>query len=205
MTQKDGGNTDFNPKHRIVGAIIVVSLAVIFVPMILNEHAPLSGLKQVAEIPERIAKVTAAKSRVVIMPVAGNADDSGASRANPAVAPSTVSKAKPGAERPAPSNPASKTKTASAKARAAPEKTPVEAHKAWVVQVGTFANLRNAARLRDKLKSQGYSVNQENISLQGNQAVRLRVGPFSDRPAALKARTDIQKDMGVRGVVVAQQ
>lgn len=205
MTQKDSSNTDFNPKHRIVGAIIVVSLAVIFVPMILNENAPLSEPMQLAEIPKRIDKDTPAESRVVIMPVAPSADASAALQAGPTATPSAVSTAGPGAAREAAISSAPQTKTASAKTRKARHATPAEAHKAWVVQVGTFANLRNATRLRDKLKGRGYSVNEENISLQGNQAVRLRVGPFSDRPAALKARTEIHKDIGVRGVVLAQQ
>lgn len=201
MTQKDGGNSEFNPKHRIVGAIIVVSLAVIFVPMILNERAPFSESKQAAKIPERSAKAPRTESRVVIMPVAGSTDDRGGTRATS----NAVSAVEPSAARPAPADSTPKTETARAQTRAAPDKAPNEAHAAWVVQVGTFANLRNATRLRDKLKSQGYSVSEESISLQGNQALRLRVGPFSDRPAALKARTDIQKDMGVRGVVLAQQ
>jgi DedD protein len=53
------------------------------------------------------------------------------------------------------------------------------------------------------LKTSGYSVGEEKITLEGNKAVRLRVGPFQNKTAALKARADIQNDLGVQGVVLA--
>ena len=35
-----GGQTEFNPRHRILGAVILVTLAVILLPMILREQPP---------------------------------------------------------------------------------------------------------------------------------------------------------------------
>jgi DedD protein len=71
------------------------------------------------------------------------------------------------------------------------------------VQVGTFSNTANATRLEKMLRAQGQPVLSERVSLGGNNAVRLRVGPFRDRAAALKARERINKDVGVKGVVLA--
>ena len=73
----------------------------------------------------------------------------------------------------------------------------------WVVQVGTFADTANAARLESKLRSQGQAVLTERIELDGRKAVRLRVGPFAERAAALRAQQRIEKDVGVKGVVLA--
>jgi len=53
------------------------------------------------------------------------------------------------------------------------------------------------------LRAQGQPVLSERVSLGGNNAVRLRVGPLRDRAAALKARERINKDVGVKGVVLA--
>jgi DedD protein len=73
----------------------------------------------------------------------------------------------------------------------------------WVVQVGTFSNAANAARLEQKLRAQRQPVLTERVDVNGTSAVRLRVGPFRDRAAALKARERINKDVGVKGVVLA--
>jgi len=67
-----------------------------------------------------------------------------------------------------------------------------------------FNNADNAARLEEKLKAQGHNVSADNITLDGGaKAVRLRVGPFHDRPLALKAQARIQQEVGVQGVVLA--
>ena len=72
-----------------------------------------------------------------------------------------------------------------------------------MVQVGTFANAANANRLEQKLRAEGQPVRAEQIKIDTGKAVRLRVGPFDDRAAALKAQERIQKDVGVKGVVLA--
>ena len=61
---------NFNPKHRIVGAIILVALVVIFVPMLLNENEPPPELKGTRETPPRGATET----KVIVTPVAGEED-----------------------------------------------------------------------------------------------------------------------------------
>src|SRR5689334_8612486 len=62
---KDDERPQFNPKHRIAGAVILVSLAVIFVPMLLDETAPPAENQTVTEIPAR----DAAETKVVVSPV----------------------------------------------------------------------------------------------------------------------------------------
>src|SRR5436309_2142929 len=58
----------FNPRHRIAGAIILVSLAVIFVPMLLDDSTPPKEMRPLTEIPARDAPVS--ETRVVVTPVA---------------------------------------------------------------------------------------------------------------------------------------
>ena len=189
MADRNEARPDFNPKHRIVGAIVLVALVVIFVPMLLNENEPPPELKGVREMPPRGATET----KVIVTPVAS---EEAKPRQNPEAVTKTetTSTITEGA-------PKQETKTAPAEK---PAKAPAAADKitqAWVVQVGTFSNTDNANHLRDKLKSRGHTVHVETVTLAGKKALRLRVGPFRDKEQAAKAQAQIRKELHVQGVV----
>lgn len=192
MADRDDARPEFNPKHRIVGVIVLVTLVVIFVPMILSEREPPAEIKGEREVP---ASTTMSETKVLVTPV-----------------PVAEIKPKEGSEAAKPVTPAeSRPKTdskpvAAKKSEPAPEKTAKPAAEAkiedgWIVQVGTFSNTQNAVRLRDKLKRLGHSVHTETVTINGKKALRLRVGPFADRAKADKAQTQIRKETGVTGVV----
>lgn len=197
MTHKDAPQ-DFDPKHRILGAVIIVVLAVIFVPMVLRGRSAAPVIDNPDTTP---AGANSAENRVVVTDV-----------------PPPGVPAKPAASEPPAPTPASepmKTVTVDV-TPAAVEAKPVAAPKpaaepkaapapssGWVVQVGTFANAANASRLEQKLRAGGQPVRADHIQIETGKAVRLRVGPFHDRAAAVKAQERIQKDLGVKGVVLA--
>lgn len=197
MTQRESGQ-DFDPKHRIIGAIVVVALAVIFIPMILRNHeSPAERSVAQSPAPDEPA-VELDKVAVTKLPPPVAATES--------VRPPT--KTETSRVAPPPPKPPEKKATASSppapakKARVsnADAKHP---NSGWVVQVGTFSNVTNATRLEKKLRAEGHPVLVEHITLGGKKAVRLRVGPFRDRTAALKARARIDKEVGLQGVVLA--
>jgi DedD protein len=189
MADRNEARPDFNPKHRIVGAIILVALVVIFVPMLLSENEPPPELKGVRETPPR---GTATETRVIVAPVA---TEEAKPRQNPEAAaktetaPAIIESAPKPEMKPAPVE-------KPAKAPAADKIT-----QAWVVQVGTFSNTENANHLRDKLKSHGHAVHTESVTLAGKKVLRLRVGPFSNKELAVKAQAQIHKELRVQGVV----
>ncbi len=172
-----------NLKHRIIGAVILVSLAVIFLPMIFSERETPSELKAISEIPGKSAAPDA-----VSAPVPPSTTPPA-----PVVEPSVPEK-KPAAEIKSPVPAVSK-----APAKAVP--APAKLAKGWAVQVGVFANTANAAKLADKLKGQGHHVLLENIAQGSEKRVRLRVGPFADKAAAQQAQAKIQKANGIVGAV----
>lgn len=204
MADRDDARPQFNPKHRIVGAIIVVSFAVIFLPMILDERQPPSELKSANPRPVR---EKTQETRVVIAPVAPVE-----------IKPKDTSDVAPKAEvpvtvAPTPSKPEPKPVAESVApvkkiASPTPEKTakpsvvaPEKITKGWMLQVGTFSNIENATRLRDNLKSHGHNVHVESISLAGKKGMRLRVGPFQDKSQASKAQTQIHNETGVQAAL----
>lgn len=198
MTMADNDARNFNPKHRIIGAIVLVALVVIFVPMVLNEREPPPELKGIREIPPRGEP---AETRVVVTPVAGEETTAkeGGEVAAKTEAPAVESAPKPETKPAAPAEKIPPAKEKPAKAPAAADKIT----KGWAVQVGTFSNADNANHLRDKLKSHGHTVHVETVTLAGRKATRLRVGPFRDKEQAVKAQAQIRKELHVQGVVQA--
>jgi DedD protein len=188
MRDNDDHKQNFNPRHRIVGAIILVSLAVIFLPMILDERKqPSLGINQISEIPRPSAKtaVSAALSAsndapqaIVATRVAQPPSDKDASEKTVYRLPSQDKKTEV-------------TRTESVE-------------KGWFVQVGTFSNSDNARQLADKLKQDGFAVQLENIRLAKGKAVRVRVGPFLEDNAKV-AQLNIEKSVGIKGVILAYQ
>ena len=196
MADRDDARPEFSPKHRIVGAIVLVALVVIFVPMILSGREPPPELKGAREAPPR-AEIT--ETRVLVTPVTPD-------EATPPESSETVKVVQvPVDNKPAPdAKPVAPVEKAivAKKPEPAPAKpAAVKIEDGWMVQVGTFSNTQNATRLRDRLKSLGHSVHADSVTVGGKKAMRLRVGPFADRAKADKAQAQIRKETGVAGVV----
>lgn len=183
MTRKDSA-PEFDPRHRILGAIVVTGLAVVFIPMILSEAPKPAGPgAQRMAIEETLPEPA---TRVVVTPVAPPE-----ARSDPVASAAGAEPPPAAAPEPAPPKPP-------AAAAAAPPAAP---ESGWVVQVGTFANAANARRLEQQLRAGGESILTERVRLDGGEAVRVRVGPFARREQALEARARIRKEVGLQGDV----
>lgn len=192
----DGG--DFNPKHRIVGAIIVVSLAVIVLPMILSDEPGQPAASRVSDISE----IPQLGTKVLRLPTTSLAEQ--------AVTDTQVTTTTTTVETGSTKKPEKSNTTITAKAtqtqQTEPKRSASETSTAaggWVVQVGTFSNDDNVRRLRDKLKKHGFLVKLVDVKLKGEKAVRVRVGPYRQKRVAEKAQTQIRQKVGVEGVVLA--
>lgn len=189
---------DFNPKHRIVGAVIVVSLAVIVLPMILSDEPGQPAASRVSDISE----IPQPETKVLRLPTTSLAEQ--------AVTDTQVTTTTTTVETGSTKKPEKSNTTITARATQIEQTEPKSsanetstASRGWVVQVGTFSNDDNARRLRDKLKKHGFLVKLVDVKLKGEKAVRVRVGPYRQKRVAEKAQTQIRQKVGVEGVVLA--
>jgi DedD protein len=185
----------FNPKHRIVGAIVLVAVAVVFLPMVLDGGRGGSAGDPAIEIPEQDRKVFVSRIQPLEQGAEAAHDDSAAAPARPVSPPPVdpaqgeVEPVKPQAETAAP--PARGSQVAAAKSEG------------WAVRIGTFANDANVERVTSALKKAGFKPNSDDIVVGGENATRVWVGPFTDKSAADKALARINKSTGEKGLVVA--
>ena len=212
MAKKDDQDSRFNPKHRIVGVIIIVSLAVIFVPMILkNDPAGLRKDKQrLSHIVDKDTKVYVAqvKQATVAVAVQAKKDDNKKDSVKSAAKSSPKDSKKPAKQKTvASTKDSSQTKTNAATKKPDKQKNAI-VKKGWLIQVGTFANKKNAKRVSRLLKQAGFRVNMANIEVDRKKntmsAVRIRVGPFAQKEVAKKKLVVVNRTVGVEGIVIAQ-
>ncbi len=199
MTKRDDNGPAFGPKHRIIGAIILISLAVIFVPMILDEQ----------QMPDKAGSVpddiSGRDTKIIVTPV----EELG--RKKPDATPPSARPSGVGGAADTQASP-----TDAAKERVTTTRPPADADKGgaapattdaikrgWVVQLGTYYNLDNAHRVRDKLMTHGYAVDMQSVVLKRGKATRVRIGPFASKTEAISMQARIHKDLGMEGMVLA--
>jgi len=201
-------------KQRLVGAIVLVALAVIFVPMVLDGSGRQGGERVSVEIPEEPQDPDPALE----------ADDASSSTARSTDGSTTTSAADPSGDAEAkaadesagettgpdsePSSPSTEP-TASATDEASADEPPdstvsreqqgspeESGPTAWVVQVGSFGQKTNAVVLRDKLREADRDAFIEEGETDSGSVWRVRVGPVPTREGAeqVKKRLDSERD-----------
>jgi DedD protein len=186
-------------KQRLVGAVVLVSLAVIFVPMLLDSgekgEMPLFG----SNIPEKPAYQFEPLD-IPLEPVTPIEADKPLLVEKPEPAPPKVKPAPEKAKQPLPAK--VKENPLVVKAAPAPEKKPAQGSTAWVVQVGSFSSSANALKLRNKLRTKGFTAFVEKLESDGSTTYRVRVGPELKREIADTLRDKLQDQMKLKGIVM---
>ena len=172
---------DSSLKQRLVGAVVLIALAVIFLPMLVKGPAPDSGVSDVPlGIPgEPKAADTTTRDLPLIEP--GTAPKGGAVGMPEA----TPESANPG--------PAQDGQFAAAAAGD------------YAVSFGSYASAADADKVIAALRSAELPAYREAVQLAGRDAQRVRIGPFTDHAMAEAARlraAQVNDGVGAKVVVL---
>lgn len=196
-------------KQRLVGAIVLVALAVIFIPVILegpsDEWAPRSHSIPVPPLIDYKADMEAPGP---------DAEPAGAGEETIPAAPDGATETV--MQQPVPEPvPEPSVEDAAAPAPApVTEQTPVPAAASrpaqqtsapaggWYVQVGSFGQQMNANGLRDRLGKAGYPVRLEETGTDKGTVYRVLVGPEKQRAPAERLRDRLANEQKLKGIVV---
>jgi DedD protein len=202
---------DLSLKQRLLGAVVLIALAVIFVPMLLSGPGPQQSSETVnlaippapdREFQNRVLPVDTPQnsSQSPAQPV-----DSGAPLATvetppraaeipqPTVAtpaPQAAEAGKPGESKPESNKPAPAKAETAQPAESMPGRA---ADGRFYVHLGIYAETKNADELVASLKRSGFPAFAEASDYQGKPAERVRVGPYEDRASAEAARLRIKE------------
>lgn len=173
-------------RYRMVGAIVLIFLAVLFLPWLFDGagYEAMQDLEQ--PIPDRPVFVEPHTPGPAPDPrrerVPEVADDAASVAQVPEVAPPDPVPEAAGRE--------------AAEADTAPRV-------GWSVQVGSFGRETNAREEAGRLREAGFSAFVERGRANGRDVWRVKVGPRAEREQALRLRDDLQERMDVTGIVVA--
>lgn len=207
-------------KQRLWGAVILVALAVIFLPMLIQGPAPDSG---VSDVPLTMPDAPAGQYETRELPLVtpGEAPEGGAvGMTTTAPNPDAADLATPGGAstpQPAASGSASQPVPLGADGVSAPSELPEETAPApaaaalpapsaggdYAVNLGSFASAANAEGVVRALKQSQLPGYSEPTTINGRSGYRVRVGPYATRADAEAARLRSQQLRGdLRGSVV---
>lgn len=205
-------------KQRLIGAAVLIALAVIFVPMFLSGSPPktdtVTESLAIPPAPERefqtrVVPAEGGRSTTPTpapAPPSGDGDrvatvDAGANPRNAAEVPYSQTPTPPAA---APTVATAKPVDAATSRPAAQPAVPAASSTGrYAVHLGIFANAANADALVASAKKQGLVAYTESAEVDGKPATRVRLGPYEDRSTAEAARLKLQKaDAKLKGSVV---
>ncbi|QIL21216.1 SPOR domain-containing protein [Thermomonas sp. HDW16] len=173
---------DSSLKQRLVGAIVLIALAVIFLPMLVKGPAPDSGVSDVPlDIPAEPKPAGDATTRDFSLTEPG-ATPQGGAVGMPTATPDSAS-AEPAQD----------------------GMFPAVAAGDYAVSFGSYTSAADADKVIAALRSAELPGYRETVQLNGREAQRVRIGPFADRAVAEAARlraTQVSEGVGAKVVAL---
>ena len=203
-------------KQRIIGALVLVSLAVIFVPMMFDEphserestsinipeEPPFPEVEapdpQIADAPDYRLEESADGEQQPVVPEPSfeeppqQISETAAPEPTPTVKEPAV--AEQATTKPEPADPVG-------------EKDSAEFTRslegAWVVQLGSFGSAENARNLRNEVREKGYNSHLQQVTRGEAELTRVFSGPFAEKAEAEKAKQVLDKAFGLNSLVTS--
>jgi DedD protein len=215
-------------KARLIGAVVLVALAVLLIPELLSGRKPPADTGKAADVTRgtrtyvidlggavaagaRLEPATQSTARPPLptasatpapVPAKASAPDEADSRPEqPLVLPPEAAEARQSASA-APAAPATVAKATAAPPQAAPTPPkPAAGSGKWAVQVGAFSSAASARKLVGELQRDGFAAYEAPLRRSGKTLHRVRVGPEADKAAADKLSARL-KNRGLPATVV---
>ncbi|WP_277811678.1 SPOR domain-containing protein [Chromohalobacter canadensis] len=217
----------YGMRERISGAIILVALAVIFLPMLLDEPTPRSErpepvltIEQPISVDQRDVDSPEPPANLeegtgddrVVEPATGaqlgQPDVDASSQPEPSQPAASDDSEASGEAGPANDDPIAAIAAQSSSSQAQEKAGGNEASSTsdapaaqdgWAVQVGSFGQPDNATRLVEKLTSQGFDAYQRP---RDNDLTTVYVGPFGTSDEGERVRTELKEDANIQGLLI---
>ena len=183
-------------KQRIVGGLVLVALGAIVIPFLLDMHQDGQwwGKGNIPKKPEDGFVTRVLPLQEWSKQAQSELAQGGAQLDAAAAAIKDQAESPPPAVRPPPAKAARTPSASVAVATAVAE--------GWVVQLGSFANQKNAEDLQERLRQKGYHAFMDQIQQGGQTVYRVRIGPEQQRAAAESLRGRLEHDLELKGIVL---
>lgn len=190
-------------KQRIIGALIIVCLAVIFLPMLFDEPHE-ERQRQTVDIPpepdfpevrvdepEALAETTSVDEPVDV-------PEARVEQPQPEDEVAVLDEA----SEPEETEPREPVESLDREAVEAPETSQPALEGSYLVQLGSFGSADNARGLRDRVREEGVDAYTETITRDDQTLTRVYAGPFLEKSDAQAAKEQLDETFGLQTLVV---
>ncbi|WP_049721978.1 SPOR domain-containing protein [Gilvimarinus polysaccharolyticus] len=201
-------------KQRLIGALVLAGIAVIFLPSFFKQHAQYQ-VDTNSQIPQRpnITPVVIDKPRATTITPAAPAPEtmflpSNEQPLSESGSAASTSSAEPVAVSPEVQEPEPEVVTSTPVAAPAPAEKPQQATEealtagAWVVQVASLRSSESAQTLRKKLQARGYKAYVRSAKTSQGEVSRVFIGPKLDKALALEVKQEVDPVLKVNSMVL---
>ena len=202
-------------KQRLIGAIVIISLAVIFIPMILEgpddelsprtqDMPPPPTIDYQSEVALPVPAESSEPAESLAAPVTEQEVSAIPESSTPQPA-AVTSQAEVPVKQTGPVESATKPKSDIAtqpSSKTTPKAATALTQGGWILQVGSFSQQANALSLRDRLKKSGYLVSVQDVNGAGGTIHRVLIGPVSDRKAAEQLQDKLAREQKLKAMVL---
>lgn len=192
-------------KQRVVGGAVLLALAVIIIPMVLDFRKDYDQVISGTNIPPKPKDFRVETFELNSEPQVAVPKLSGEGSVEQQVAQKVEqhrqAEQKRATEKAAQAKAAESARAVQSAKVTTPKTAPV-IRDGWAVQVGSFGNENNALRLRDKIRKRGYNAFVDSVTVNGKRSHRVRVGPEVKKEKAERLKKSLQQEMGLKGLVI---
>lgn len=225
---------DSGLKQRLIGATVIIALAVIFIPMFFEDKSETVQVSQDIPEPKKIVVATddieeklteeiifideepnseqeeieniiENEPVTVKVPENGNSEPEATQEEQPVQKTDKENVNNQVAE----NQPAKQEKNPTQVIVEAPPEKPTVDDKglpiAWAVQVGSYNDIKNAVSFRDKLREDGYKAYTQDVQGPKGTLTRVLVGPELVRSKAVAIQTQLNKKYKINGLIIRYQ
>ncbi len=167
-------------KQRLVGGAVLVSLIVIFLPMLLDDGVDSDPLLSQPRMPEKPKALQQGFNSQTILPEPITAENK---------LPLQVEKV----TQPAPVKPAANTRTG---------KIDRPTPGAWLIQVASFSHKKNAQKLLEGLNKANLPAELKQVTIEGKRHYRVQILPQLDKKQAQEMVQKIKKKFNLKASLI---
>ncbi|RME32672.1 MAG: SPOR domain-containing protein [Gammaproteobacteria bacterium] len=178
-------------RQRLIGAVILMGLAVVLLPLLLEEGRGPRVLREGGNIPAP-PEQSGFTSRIVPLEPADLEPDKARQAVEEARAPEPATTAERESGSATEEGTGTGEDTGSVRVGVS----------AWVVQLGSFSSEENASKLLARLKEKGYAAFLDPAYTEQGKQYRVRVGPELTRAKADALRKRLARELKLQGIIV---
>ena len=209
-----------NIKQRIIGAIVLVSLGIIIIPLLLNggdsSKQSLSG-DNIPLMPKQLNRVLPSAVSPMVMPApktisahpesaavkSAKTDRKTAPPAAEKISPAPVKKAVVKTKPAAKNIPVTKT-ISGIKYQKVTKPVTSNIKMAYTLQIASFSKKNNAVALQSKLRKKKYKAYIESITTSKGRMYRLRVGPYLKFEQISTIKNRLEKQFKLKNTIIVK-